>query len=208
MGSNTVVNGHKERGKYDTGTIYGILDGSLICHVAFSIDGLPYNMPMIPVRIDNMLYLHTSVKSRFYETLSKGTDACIAATLLDGIVLAKSAYNSSMNYRSTMVFGKLAPVTDPEEKLKASHKLTEKIAGGRWADCRRPSESELRATGFLKIPITTFSSKVREGSPIDNQEDLSLRHWSGVIPLWIARGEPVTSPNDEGRITLPGYLQD
>lgn len=206
MGADTVVKRHQERGKYDTETVYGILDEALISHVAFSVDSQPYNMPMIPVRIGSTLYLHTSIKSRFYGILSRGIDTCVAATILDGLVLAKSAYNSSMNYRSAMVFGKMSPVAGSSEKLMAAEKLTEKIMKGRWSDCRQPSEGELRATGFLKIPISVFSAKVRTGPPIDNAEDLSLPHWSGVVPVESARGEPVTSPTDEGKTGCPDYL--
>lgn len=206
MGIDTVVKRHQERGMYHIDAVQGILDEALICHVAFSIDGVPYNIPMIPIRIRSTLYLHTSIKSRIYETLSRGVAVCIAATILDGLVLAKSAYNSSMNYRSAIVFGKMSPVTETSEKLMAAEKLTEKIAGGRWADCRQPSEGELKATGFLKIPISVFSAKVRTGPPIDNNEDLSLPYWSGVVPVSSAKGEPVTSPADEGKIHCPGYL--
>ncbi len=206
MGIDTVVKRHQERGRYDSETLNGILDEALICHVAFSMDNQPYNMPMIPVRIGSDLYLHTSIKSRIYKVLSSGIEACATATLLDGLVLAKSAYNSSMNYRSAIVFGKMSPVTDDRERLAVAKKLTEKIASGRWSDCRHPSEGELKATGFLKLPITKFSAKIRSGPPIDNPEDLKLPFWSGVVPVTTVKGIPETSPVDRGKIDLPGYL--
>lgn len=206
MGVDTIVGRHKERGRYDNGAVYGVLDEALICHVAFILDGFPYNMPMIQVRIGSDLFIHASIKSRFYEILSGGIEACVTATLLDGIVLAKSAYNSSMNYRSALVFGRMAPVTDEAQKRLVAERLTEKIARGRWADCRQPSDDELKATGILRIPIETFSVKIREGPPADNPSDLDLPYWSGVVPVSISKGEPITAPSEKEKIAVPEYL--
>lgn len=206
MAADIRVKRQPDRGKYDRKSIYSILDQALICHVAFSAGDVPYNIPMIPLRYGPVLYVHTSIKSRFYHVLSSGVPTCVAATILDGIVLAKSAYNSSMNYRSAMVFGPMSPVTEEAEKLMAAEKLTEKIAAGRWVDCRQPNEGELRATGFLKLSIDTFSAKVRSGPPGDNPDDLSLPHWSGVIPVTSSKGSPVTAPADQGKIGVPDYL--
>lgn len=208
MGTDTVLKRYAERGRYDAETTNRILDESLICHVAFTVDGIPYNIPMIPLRAGSTLYVHTSVKSRFYAVLSTGVETCITATLLDGLVLAKSAYNSSMNYRSAMIFGRMAPVLAQSEKLMVAEKITEKMAAGRWGDCRQPSQGELKATGILKIPISTFSAKVRSGPPVDNPEDMALPYWSGVIPLALERGNPETAPSDKGKIQEPGYLQN
>ena len=206
MEIDTLVKRHPERGRYDSDTVHSILDDSAICHVAFSIGNFPYNMPMIPVRVDSELFLHTSIKSRFYSILSSGIDCCVTVTIIDGLVLAKSAYNSSMNYRSALFFGKLSPVTDVQEKLMVLERLTEKMAKGRWEDCRHPSEAELKATGILKLPISKYSAKIRSGPPTDNPEDLSLPFWSGVVPITSIRGKPETNPLDLGKIDVPDYL--
>ncbi len=181
-----------ERARYDRETLYGILDEGIVCHASFSDDeGQSYNIPMIYVRNGDILYLHASVKSRIYSELASGRRACVAVTLLDGIVLAKSAFHTSLNYRSAMVFGQMSPVKGREEKLAVSEHLIEKISPDRWNNCRHPSENELKATGFLKLPIDVFSSKVRSGPPEDDPEDDSLEYPSGVIPLRLARGDPV-----------------
>lgn len=205
--ANTTVNRHKERGKYDLETAYSILDEALFCHAAFLQDGIPYNIPMIHVRIGNLLYIHSSAKSRFYEAIAGGTQVCITATILDALVFAKSAYNSSVNYRSVMVFGKMSPVIEKAEKMTVAEHLIEKMAKGRWFDCRIPNERELNSTGMVKIPITEFSSKVRNGPPVDNHEDQSLPYWSGIIPVRMQFGEPLTSPADTPNQRIPEYLK-
>jgi nitroimidazol reductase NimA-like FMN-containing flavoprotein (pyridoxamine 5'-phosphate oxidase superfamily) len=197
---------HSERSVSDIESINKIIDEALICHVAFSIDGMPYNIPMLHVRIGHEIYVHTSIKSRFYSILSSGSETCLTVTLLDGIVLAKSAYNSSMNYRSVILFGKMEPVTDISEKRKVAENITEKMAIGRWKDCRQPSEQELSATGMLKLSISRFSAKVRSGPPIDNKDDLDLPYWSGVVPISRVKMPPVTSPVDQNKIDAPGYI--
>lgn len=202
----TTVRRHAERGRYDPVSAYEILDEALICHVAFTDDNDVYNIPMIPVRINCDLYLHTSIKSRFYQVVSGGTKVCVTITLVDGLVLAKSAYNSSMNYRSVMLFGTMLPVIDPVEKVMFSEKLTEKIAKGRWNDCRLPNERELKSTGILKMTIKEFSVKIRSGPPVDESGDLSLPHWSWVIPVMVCHGNPVTSTVDDGKLEPPDYL--
>ena len=197
------VKRHPERGKYDLDTIYGILDQGMVCHVAFAQDGVQFNIPMLYVRIGNELFLHGSMKSRIYSTLVSGADTCISVTILDGVVVAKSAYNCSMNYRSASIYGKISPVQDQEEKIDVMKKLVEKMIPGRWDDCRKPNMNEVDVTGIMKISIDKFSSKVREGEPIDNEADLGLPHWTGVIPLSITSGNPITSGADNCRLNNP-----
>lgn len=206
MNRDITVKRHPERGKYDTESLFSILDEAVTCHVAFSIGSVPYNIPMIHVRSGLDLFVHSSIKSRFYQELSSGIESCLTVTIVDGLVLAKSVYNSSLNYRSAMIFGHMLPVLGNDEKLEVAEKLTEKISPGRWSDCRIPSSGELKATGFLKIPLDTFSVKVRTGPPMDNPEDETLPYWSGIIPMSVVKGEPETAPRDEGRITKPAYL--
>lgn len=199
---------HSDRGVYNEETAFSILDEGMVCHVAFMEDGVPYNLPMIYVRIGKFIYLHGSVKSRIYKVLAAGQQACVTVTILDGVVLAKSAYNSSMNYRSTMVYGRMRPVDSNSRKLQVLEGLTEKMMKGRWQDCRRPTEEELKITGILELEIGEFSSKIRNGDPIDNLEDQPLNYWSGVIPLEIVHGEPQSSPDVPAGNTVPDYLRN
>ena len=155
-----------ERASYDLETAFDILDQSLIGHVAFCMEEIPYNIPMIFARKDTSLLIHSSVKSRFHRVLSSGVPVCLTSTLLDGIVLAKSPFHSSMNYRSVMVFGRAMEIQAENEKMEASQLITEKMVRGRWQDCRQPDKSELKVTGFLKIHIDNFSVKSRSGDPI------------------------------------------
>lgn len=200
------VKRHPNRGKYDRESVNAILDEGMVCHTAFQSDGQPFNIPMLYARIGEDIFIHTSIRSRFYDILKSGSSVCIAVTLLDGIVLAKSAFNSSMNYRSAVIFGSMTPVTEEAEKMVVSEAITEKIAKGRWNDCRRPNKNELKATGFLKMPISEFSVKVREGPPVDDPKDLDLEYWSGVIPVTEIRGTPVTSRDNANSTGIPGYL--
>lgn len=194
-----------ERGRYDRETLNHILDECLVSHVSFVQDGQVFNIPMLFARDGDSVILHTSVKSRIYETLSVGVDVCLATTIVDGIVVAKSAFHSSMNYRSALIFGKCEPILG-EEKMTAAYHITEKIVEGRWNDCRLPKENELKSTGFLRLKVDKFSCKIRGGGPVDDKPDTSLPHWSGVIPLSIEAGEPETSETDVGKIDVPSYV--
>ena len=207
MEKKTRVNRHGDRGNYDRETINRILDEGLVCHVAFNDMGQPFNVPMLYVRDGSSIILHASSKSRIYGTLSSGTDLCATVTIMDGIVLAKSAFNSSMNYRSVMIFGNAKPILDTREKIDATRLITEKAVKGRWDDCRQPDSAELKATGFLRIPIVQFSSKVREGPPVEGSLDTDLNYWSGVIPVVQTREKPVTAEPDSGKIQVPEYLK-
>ncbi|HEV2719573.1 MAG TPA: pyridoxamine 5'-phosphate oxidase family protein [Thermoanaerobaculia bacterium] len=179
------------RGSYDHDTIYAILDEALICHVGFSVDGQPFVIPTIHWRDGDTLYVHGSAASRMLRTLRGGVDACVTVTLLDGLVLARSAFHHSMNYRSVVVFGSAREVSERGEKLRALERLVEHITPERAAEVRRPSESELRQTLVLALPLTEASAKVRTGPPVDDADDYKLPVWAGVIPLALQRGTPV-----------------
>ena len=201
----TKVRRHPERGAYDREPIDAILDEALICHVGFVVDGQPFVIPTIHARAGDVLYLHGSSASRMMRTVAGGVDVCVTATLLDGIVLARSVYNSSMNYRSAVVLGRAREVVDPDEKLTALETIVEHIAPGRWADARSPNRKELKATSVLALPLNEASAKIRTGPPTDFDEDLDLPVWAGVIPLRLV-ADPAESAVDG--LPLPPYLRD
>jgi len=186
----TTVKRHPERGVYDRATIDPILDEALICHVGFVADGQPYVIPTIHARDGDKLYLHGSPGSRMLRTLKEDIDLCVTATLLDGLVLARSVYNHSMNYRSVVVLGRAREVTDRAEKLHAMECVVEHVVPGRWAEARRPNEGEIDGTTILVLPLAEASAKIRSGPPKDFDEDLELPVWAGVIPLDLRRGRP------------------
>lgn len=181
-----------KRASYDAATIYAILDEALICHVGFAVDGRPVVIPTIHWREGDRLYIHGSAASHMLRSLKEGIEACVTVTLLDGLVMARSAFHHSMNYRSVVVFGKAEEVTDREQKLHTLERLVEHIAPGRSAEVRAPNESELRQTLVLSLPIDEASAKIRTGPPIDDEEDYALPVWAGVIPLQMVRLAGVT----------------
>jgi nitroimidazol reductase NimA-like FMN-containing flavoprotein (pyridoxamine 5'-phosphate oxidase superfamily) len=182
------------RGAYDRETIYSILDEGFICHVGFSVDGQPYVIPTGYARIGDDLYIHGSAASRMLRNLSKGVDICVTVTLVDGLVLARSAFHHSINYRSVVILGKAELVEDREEKDKVLEAFTEHVIPGRWADIRWPNELEMKATSVLKLPIEEASAKIRTGGPKDDDEDYDMNVWAGVLPLSVRTGEPI--PDD------------
>jgi uncharacterized protein len=188
-----------QRAVYDRAAAYKILDEGFICHVGFVIDGQPFVIPTGYGRIGDNLYIHGSSASRMLRNLDQGIPVCVTVTLIDGLVLARSIFNHSMNYRSVVVLGTAVAVRDPEEKLEALRLLSEHIIPGRWEDSRLPNEKELKATLALRLPITEFSAKVREGDVIDDEEDYAFPTWAGVIPITMVVGNPV----DDSRL-LPG----
>jgi len=188
-----------DRAVYDRETVYRILDEGFLCHVGFVADGQPFVIPTSYGRKDASLYIHGSAASRMLRQLKDGVPVCVTVTLLEGLVLARSIFNHSMNYRSVVVLGKATLVDDPKEKLEALRLLSEHILPGRWADSRQPNERELKQTSVLKLPIEEFSAKVRLGPPVDDEEDYSFPTWAGVIPLETIAGTPV----DDARL-LPG----
>lgn len=195
------------RGIYDRPAANDILDEAYICHVGFVAEGQPYVIPTAYGRDGDRLYIHGSAASRMLRNLEQGIPVCVTVTLLDGLVLARSIFNHSMNYRSVVVLGMATAVTDPEEKLKALRIVSEHILPGRWKDIRQPTEKELKATAVLSLPITEFSAKVRTGPPIDDEEDYSFPTWAGVIPLEIAPQRPIEDPRLEPGREAPEYVK-
>jgi len=194
------------RGVYDRETANQILDEGLICHVGFIADGQPYVIPTIYGRDRDVLYVHGSVASRMLRNLGQGLPVCVTVTLVDGLVLARSVFNHSMNYRSVVILGTARLVDDPKEKLAALRVVTEHALPRRWDDARQPNDKELKATSVLRIPIEEFSAKVRVGPPIDDEEDLSFPTWAGVIPFETRTGAP--SPEGSCQRDLPAYLKN
>lgn len=193
-----------QRAVYDRASAYKILDEGFICHVGFSVDGQAFVIPTGYGRSGDNIYIHGSAASRMLRNLDSGIAVCFTVTLLDGLVLARSIFNHSMNYRSVVVLGTAKAVTEREEKLEALRLLSEHIIPGRWAESRQPNEKELKATTVLRLPIIEFSAKVRQGPPMDDEEDLSFPTWAGVIPLQIVPGKPVNDP----RLDLPREVPD
>jgi nitroimidazol reductase NimA-like FMN-containing flavoprotein (pyridoxamine 5'-phosphate oxidase superfamily) len=180
-----------KRGAYDKAQIHAILDEGYLCHVGFAVDGQPYVIPTLYVRSGDRMYLHGSAASRMLRTLGEGVDVCVTVTLVDGFVLARSAFHHSMNYRSVVVLGKAQLVTDPDEKMDAMHRFTNHMVPGRWEEVRQPTEQELKATSVLALSLEEVSAKVRTGSPLDDEEDYSLPIWAGVVPIEQRLGEPI-----------------
>ncbi|HYA25201.1 MAG TPA: pyridoxamine 5'-phosphate oxidase family protein [Terriglobales bacterium] len=195
------------RGMYDRATAYKILDEGFICHVGFIVDGQPFVIPTGYGRTGDNLYIHGSAASRMLRNLGEGVPVCVTVTLLDGLVLARSIFNHSMNYRSVVVLGTAVGVQDPQEKLEALRRLSEHILPGRWEEVRKPNEQELKATLVMRLPITEFSAKVREGPPIDDEEDYAFPTWAGVIPLKVVAGEPIPDAKLEPLRDAPIYAR-
>ena len=194
-----------KRGQYDRDTVYAILDEGFICHIGFVVDGQPFVIPTGYARVDNNLFIHGSQASRMLRTLSNGVDACVTVTLVDGLVLARSAFHHSINYRSVVVFGRATLVEERAEKNSALFAFSEQVVRGRWNDVREPTEAELKQTSVLRMPLTEASAKVRTGPPIDDEEDYSMSVWAGVIPLRLVAGEPIADPRLPPGIDLPNY---
>jgi len=195
-----------DRGVYDREALNRILDEGFLCHVGFVVDGQPFVIPTSYGRDGDTLYIHGSAASRMLRNLDKGIPVCVTVTLLDGLVLARSVFNHSMNYRSVVILGTATLIINPEEKLAALLILSEHILPGRWADSRQPNERELKATSVLRIPIDEFSAKVRIGPPIDDEPDYTFPTWAGVIPLETTVGTPIRDERCERE--LPEYLRN
>jgi len=195
-----------KRGAFDRDTVYAILDEAFICHVGFSVDEQPYVIPTGFGRIGDDLYIHGSSASRMLRTLSDGVNMCFTTTLVDGLVLARSAFHHSINYRSVVVLGTATLVQEPEEKNRALEAITDHIVPGRWADVRWPTELELKATTVLKLPIDEASAKLRTGPPIDDEEDYAMDVWAGVLPLSIQTGDPIDDDRLSEGLRPPGNV--
>jgi nitroimidazol reductase NimA-like FMN-containing flavoprotein (pyridoxamine 5'-phosphate oxidase superfamily) len=188
-----------KRGVYDRAQVHAILDEGFVCHVGFVADGQPYVIPTNYVRCGELIYIHGSAASRMLRTLGQGIEVCLTVTLLDGLVLARSAFHHSVNYRSVVVLGPARLVTEGAEKMEALRALTNHIVPGRWEEVRPPNEQEMKATSVLALPLEEVSAKMRTGNPVDDEEDYALPVWAGVVPVRQVLGEPV----DDGRV-LPG----
>ena len=195
-----------KRGHYEHETVYPILDEGFICHAGFIFEGKPIVIPTGYARADDNLYIHGSQASRMLRTLSEGIDVCVTVTLVDGLVLARSAFHHSINYRSVVVFGRATLIADPAEKSSALLAFSEQVIRQRWADVREPTENELKQTTVLCLPLTEASAKVRTGPPIDDEEDYALPVWAGVLPLQIVAGEPINDPRLPKGIEAPEYI--
>ena len=194
-----------KRGSYDRELVYGILDEGFLCHVGFMVAGEPFVIPTGYVRIEDKLCIHGSQISRMLRTLSSGIEVCVAVTLVDGLVLARSAFHHSINYRSVVLFGHAMTIEDREAKLAALLAFSEHMVPGRWEEVRKPTEAELKATTVLALPLVEVSAKVRSGPPIDDEEDYALSVWAGVLPLKLAAGEPISDPRLPESIEPPPY---
>jgi nitroimidazol reductase NimA-like FMN-containing flavoprotein (pyridoxamine 5'-phosphate oxidase superfamily) len=194
-----------ERGVYNREAAYRILDEGFLCHVGFVADGQPFVIPTSYGRKHDRLYIHGSAASRMLRQMKDGVPVCVTVTLLDGLVLARSIFNHSMNYRSVVILGKATPVDDAVEKIEALRLLSEHIIPGRWADARQPNERELKATLVMRVPIEEFSAKVRTGPPIDDEEDYSFPTWAGVVPLETVARPPINDPRLDPRYKAPPY---
>jgi uncharacterized protein len=195
-----------KRGHFDRETINAILDEAFICHVGFVVDGQPYVIPTGYARIGDDLYIHGSSASRMLRSIAERIDVCVTITLVDGLVLARSAFHHSMNYRSVVILGKAEIATDPDEKNRALEAFTGHVIPGRWAEVRWPTELELKATTVLRLPITEASAKIRTGDPVDDDEDYAMDVWAGVLPLTLATGDPIPDERLKAGIEPPAYI--
>jgi uncharacterized protein len=204
----TILKRLPKRGNYDHAAVHQILDEAFICHVGFNAGEKPVVIPTSYARIASDLYVHGSAASRMLQSLQQGIDVCVTVTLIDGLVLARSAFHHSINYRSVVIFGNASVVGDLDEKLKALQAITNHIVPGRWGDVRPPNESEMRATLVLKLPLVEASAKVRTGPPIDDEEDYALPVWAGVVPLRLVAGKPMDDDRLSAGIEPPAYARE
>ena len=196
------------RGSYDRETIYAIVDEARICHVGFVLDGQPFVIPSIHARRGDDILLHGAKTSRLIKHAQKGNEICIAVTHVDGLVLARSAFHHSMNYRSAVLFGRGRLVEDPAEKMEGLRAVVEQVMPGRWDDARQPNEKELNATSLVAIAIESASAKIRQGGPLDDEEDYALPVWAGELPIRQQILEPVDDPKLCDGISVPDYVRD
>jgi nitroimidazol reductase NimA-like FMN-containing flavoprotein (pyridoxamine 5'-phosphate oxidase superfamily) len=194
------------RGTYDRETVYSILDEGFVCHVAFSVNGRPFLIPTAYARQGDRLVVHGSSSNHMLRALIAGAEACVTVTLVDGLVIARSAFHHSINYRSVVLFAKGTEVTEPAEKMRALRDIVEHLVPGRWAETREPSHDEMTMTKIVALPITEVSAKVRTGPPLDDEPDYALPHWAGVLPLQTALGTPEACPRLTSGIAIPATV--
>ena len=197
-----------QRGNFDREQINQILDEGFVCHVGFTVEGQPFVIPTGYARMEDSLIIHGSQASRMLRTLGQGIEVCVTVTLIDGLVLARSAFHHSMNYRSVVVFGRATRIDDRQEKVDALRALSDHMIRGRWDDVREPNERELQQTTVLRLPLTEASAKVRTGPPLDDEEDYQLSVWAGEIPLRVCAGSPVPDPKMKRATAPPAYAQN
>ena len=204
----TTVKRLAKRAGYDRNTINAILDEALICHVGYVVEGAPVVIPTIHTRIGETLYFHGSAVSRMLRSLRDGVDACVTVTILDGLVMARSAFHHSMNYRSVVVLGKGREVVGREEKLQVLEALVEHVCAGRAREARPPSEAELKQTLVIALPLAEASAKIRSGPALDDEEDYGLPVWAGIIPLALTSSAPVDDERLVAGVSAPEYARD
>jgi nitroimidazol reductase NimA-like FMN-containing flavoprotein (pyridoxamine 5'-phosphate oxidase superfamily) len=197
-----------QRAVYDREIIYKILDEGFVCHVGFTLDGQTFVIPTMYARLHDAVYFHGSAASRMLRGTSAGLNVCVTVTLADGLVLARSVFNHSMNYRSVVALGNAAVVEEAGEKLAALRGFTEKILPGRWNDARQPNEKELKATSILRLPLTEVSAKVRVGGVEDDAEDYALQVWAGIVPLRLVAEAPVRDERCDASLATPAYAMN
>jgi hypothetical protein len=195
-----------ERGVFERESVNAILDEGLVCHMGFVHEGQPFVIPTTYARIDDGLYIHGSAAGRTLRTMRGELSVCITVTLLDGLVLARSAFHHSMNYRAVVVLGGVTEVTDPEEKTRALEAIVEHMAPGRWDEVRPPTAQEVKATMVLRLPITEASAKVRSGGPIDDAEDMTWPCWAGHVPVRLVALPPVAAPAVQPGFAAPDVV--
>jgi nitroimidazol reductase NimA-like FMN-containing flavoprotein (pyridoxamine 5'-phosphate oxidase superfamily) len=204
--ANTTLKRLPERGSFDRATVNAILDEGFICHVAFVIDGQPFVIPTSYVRIDDMVFIHGSAASRMLRSLSSGIPVCVTVTLIDALVLARSAFHHSINYRSVVILGTATSLEDSPDKMAALRAFMEHVVPGRWSQVREPTEQELRATTVLSLPLAEVSAKIRTGPPKDDAEDYALPVWAGELPLRLLAGTPVADSTGTVMQPVPDYI--
>src|SRR5688572_1865409 len=202
----TTVRRLPARGSYDTAVLKAILDEALVCHVGFVAEGQPFVIPTSYGRVGDVLYLHGSPASRMLRALKDGVPVCVTVTLLDGLVLARSAFHHSMNYRSAVLLGTAVEVADPAERDLALKAIVDHIVPGRWDSIRWPNEKELRGTLVLRLPIDEASAKIRTGPPVDDEEDYALPVWAGVLPFRTVTGAAVADPRLPAATPVPDHV--
>ncbi len=201
----TCVVREPQRAVYDRSVIDAILDEAFVCHVGFTVDSQTFVIPTLFARVGDSIYFHGSAASRMLRNLSDGLSVCITVTLADGLILARSVFNHSMNYRSVVALGVAQLVDAPTEKLEALRAFTEKILPGRWNDARQPNEKELKATSILKLPLTEVSAKVRTGPVEDDLDDYALKVWAGIVPLRLVADAPIRDERCDPSLPVPAY---
>jgi nitroimidazol reductase NimA-like FMN-containing flavoprotein (pyridoxamine 5'-phosphate oxidase superfamily) len=195
------------RGSHELAAIYAILDSGFLAHVGFQVNNQPFVIPTLYGRDEDRLYLHGSAASRMLRELEKGVPACVTVTLVDGLVLARSAFHHSMNYRSVVAFGTARKIVDQAQKSSALRVLSEHLMSGRWDDVRTPTDKELNATSVLEFQIDEASAKLRQGPPLEDEEDYNLPVWAGVVPLLLQSGPPIPDSRLAPETAFPGYLK-